>query len=129
MKLKLERFQALVNCTIGKLSVDGEYFCYTLEDLEREEKIYGETAIPKGTYKIVIDYSHHFKSELPRLLEVPGYEGVRIHPGNRAADTEGCILVGKSWDLSGVVTESRAAFMLLMGKLTNAQGEITLEIV
>lgn len=129
MKLKLDRTEVVKECTIGKLNLDGEFFCYTLEDLEREIKICGQTAIPRGSYKIVIDYSTRFKMELPRLLEVPGFEGVRIHPGNNATNTEGCILVGQKWNGADFISESRSAFMALMEKLTSAKGEITLEIV
>jgi hypothetical protein len=76
------------------LSVDGQYECYVLEDVEREVKIYGQTAIPLGRYKIVSDYSNRFRRQLPHLLDVPGFEGVRIHPGNKAVDTDGCLLPG-----------------------------------
>jgi hypothetical protein len=116
MRLELKRTDFTDKSTIGELSIDGEFFCYTLEDVVREEKIFGETAIPAGTYKIEITFSPHFQRDLPHLIDVPNYEGVRIHPGNKAADTEGCILVGstKSTDFIG---NSRVTFELLYEKL------------
>jgi hypothetical protein len=90
------------DCTLGNLSVDGQFVCYTLEDAYREDpsksiedwKIPGMTAIPKGRYPLVINYSNKFGRYLCELLSVPLYTGVRIHPGNTSADTEGCILLG-----------------------------------
>jgi hypothetical protein len=75
--------------------VDGKHFAYTLEDVSRDVKVYGETAIPAGEYDIIVDYSHHFGKELPHILNVQGFEGVRCHGGNTAHDTLGCILIGK----------------------------------
>lgn len=81
--------------TIGKLILNGEEICDTLEDTVRNgPKILGKTAIPSGHYKVVVTYSNRFKTALPLLLDVPGFEGIRIHAGNTDADTEGCILVG-----------------------------------
>lgn len=96
MKLELVRDQLDPDVTIGRLSVDGAFFCYTLEDVVRPdgEKVYGETAIPAGTYKVVITHSPRFKVRMPLLLNVAGFMGVRIHAGNTAGDTEGCVLVG-----------------------------------
>ncbi len=114
--------------TIGKLIVDDTFFCYTLEDKDRfletnpEGKVYGETAIPRGTYQIVIDYSKRFKRELPRLLFVPGFEGVRIHPGNTSEDTEGCILVGTSIVNEDFIGNSRVAFNHLFDVMDEAYG-------
>jgi Family of unknown function (DUF5675) len=124
MKLDVVRKVFTDKSTIGELSIDGEFFCYTLEDVVRDEKIFGETAIPAGTYKVTINYSPHFKRYLPLLIDVPNYVGVRIHPGNKAADTEGCILVGstKSQDFIG---NSRTTFELLYNKL---HGEEDIEI-
>lgn len=106
--------------TIGKLSVDGRYECDTLEDkvrnLPTEEKIHGQTAIPAGTYKVTITFSNHFKRELPLLMNVPYFEGIRIHPGNDAADTEGCLLVGQN-TVKGKVTNSRVCFDKLFEKI------------
>lgn len=129
MKLRVQRFTRLPNCTIGYLYIDDVFFCYTLEDVERDVKIHGKTAIPAGSYGVVIDHSPRFKTDLPRLLNVPGFEGVRIHPGNKAEDTEGCILVGRSWDASGCVTSSRDAFSALMETLRAAKDPITMDVL
>ena len=77
--------------TIGEMHVDGVFQCYTCEDIEREIKVPGKTAIPKGTYDVIINMSNRFKRKMPLLLNVPNFAGVRIHPGNTAEDTEGCI--------------------------------------
>ena len=82
------------NCTIGKLSNEGKFICYTLEDRVRESKIPGVTAIPRGNYKVIKSYSNRFKRDMLLLVDVPGFSGIRIHSGNTAKDTEGCILVG-----------------------------------
>ncbi|MDE3022318.1 MAG: hypothetical protein KGI54_10695 [Pseudomonadota bacterium] len=126
MKLLVERIEFTDKSTIGKLSIDGEFFCYTLEDVVRKEKVFGETAIPAGTYKVSITYSPHFKRELPLLANVPNYEGVRIHPGNTDADTEGCILVGSTKNVN-FIGNSRTTFELLFAKLKTAQ-DISIEL-
>jgi hypothetical protein len=93
--------------------------------------VFGETAIPAGNYKVVIDYSPRFKRELPHILNVPGFEGVRIHPGNTSEDTEGCILVGKTWAGTNFIGQSRKAFEELFAKMkaaVAAKEEIELEI-
>jgi hypothetical protein len=110
LELRVSRTIFTERSTIGELYVDGTLHCHTLEDRVRSGgvKVYGETAIPAGRYEVIITYSNHFKKELPLLLNVPNYEGVRIHAGNTAADTLGCILVGKSkgedriWDCKPV---------------------------
>lgn len=97
MNLILTRKTITAHSTIGELRTeDGKLICFTLEDVTRPDgqKIPGETAIPEGVYEIVIDESKRFKCRLPRLLDVPNFEGIRIHPGNCAEDTHGCILVG-----------------------------------
>lgn len=119
MKLLLEREPSSQFCTIGKLYVDDNLHCFTLEDVVRPEKIKGETAIPAGTYQVVVDWSMRFKTFLPRLLKVPDFVGVRIHPGNTATDTEGCILLGKYHD-TNVITHSREAFAEFFPKLQAA---------
>ena len=119
MKIEVQRELGTSGYTAGTMLVDGEFECYTLEDQVRDEKVFGETAIPAGTYKVVISFSPHFKRDLPLLLNVPNYEGVRIHPGNTAADTEGCILVGVTRGI-GSVGSSRIAFEALYSKIEAA---------
>jgi hypothetical protein len=127
MKLLLKRIHKTDISTIGELYIDGVFQCYTLEDIERDVKIKSETAIPKGKYKVMITLSNRFKKYMPLLLNVPNFEGVRIHSGNTNHDTEGCILVGqtRSKDFIG---QSRKAFDKLFKKLETAK-EITIEIV
>lgn len=134
MKLLLERLQLDSDVTIGSLSIDGEFFSWALEDVVRAPgaaKVPGQTAIPAGTYGIAITFSPHFQMPLPLLMGVPNFEGVRIHSGNTAADTEGCILVGQE-RLGKSIGRSRMAFQALFAKLSSAKarGEpISIEIV
>ena len=107
MEIKLIRDTYSTKSTIGKLYLNGTFFCDTLEDVCRdqnrdgdlddkgEEKVYGKTCIPAGRYKVIINMSNRFKKRMPLLLNVPKYEGIRIHNGNTAAHTDGCPLVGK----------------------------------
>lgn len=132
MDIKITRTEFTPESTIGEMTVDGEFQCYTLEDTVREDgiKIYGETAIPAGTYRVDLTHSPRFKKVLPLLVDVENFTGVRIHPGNTSGDTEGCILVGltKSQDFIG---QSRDAFAGLMARLERAwraQEPIQLEI-
>ncbi len=129
-RIFIQRFEFKDHCTIGKLFLDGVELCFTLEDKRRPngEKVFGQTAIPEGVYEVVITHSNHFGRELPLLLSVPGFEGVRIHCGNTAADTEGCILVGKSWSGDVAIGRSKEAFEQLFGFLKTAE-KIELEIV
>ena len=124
MDIRLRRFEFGTNYTIGKLYVDDVYFCFTLEDKVRPdgEKIDGQTAIPYGTYTVIIDHSTHFNMDLPHVLNVPGFEGIRIHTGNTDADTEGCILVGTTWAGKDFVGNSKFAFEPLFEKLKAAKG-------
>lgn len=116
MKLRLQRSVMSGGFTIGKLYIDGKYYCDTLEDTDRmledhpHAKVYGETAIPRGTYDVIITMSNRFRRELPLLKNVPGFEGIRIHPGNGPQDTEGCILVGTLNDRGDRVVMSRVTF-------------------
>ncbi|MEP6877471.1 MAG: DUF5675 family protein [Nitrosospira sp.] len=129
MELNVKRTDLSENSTIGELSVDGQFECYTLEDKVRPVKIKGETAITAGRYEVIINYSQRFNRQLPLLMNVPDFEGVRIHPGNTAADTEGCILVGQTKS-EGFVGQSRLAFEQLFNKLQAASvtGKIFIEI-
>ena len=119
MELNLKRIHKTANSTIGELSINGKFECYILEDIEREVKIKGKTAIPKGRFEIVITFSNRFKKPLPLLLNVPNFEGIRIHTGNTAKDTEGCLITGKTRG-EDIVGNSRLAFESLFSKLTLA---------
>ena len=127
MKLLLKRMHKTDISTIGELYIDGVFQCYTLEDIERDVKIKSETAIAKGKYKVMITMSNRFKRYMPLLLNVPNFQGVRIHAGNTNHDTEGCILVGqtRSKDFIG---QSRKAYEKLFKKLQAAK-DISIEIV
>lgn len=82
--------------TIGELyGPDGAFWCHTLEDVVRNVKIPGKTAIPCGEYEVVVSFSPKYQRLMPRLLDVPFYQGILIHPGNTPDHSEGCILVGK----------------------------------
>lgn len=148
MELLLKRKAKKEKYTIGDLYIDGQWFSNTLEDTERgltnsmtdaeiaKIKVYGETAIPTGTYKITMDViSPRFKNrswakpydgKLPRLIAVPGFEGVLIHVGNDSTDSSGCILVGMN-TIVGKITNSTATFHQLMSKL-QGQKDITITI-
>lgn len=119
MELRVERTDRSGDSTIGKLYVNDQFECYTLEDVERPVKIKGKTAIPAGRYEVVINQSQRFGRLLPLFLNVPNFEGVRIHPGNTAADTEGCILVGETKS-EGSIGQSKVAFERLFNKLKAA---------
>lgn len=128
MIIELKRDTCSPDFTFGRIYVDGQFQCETLEDAVREIdgkpvlewKVYGKTAIPRGTYKIIVDFSNRFQRNLPRLLQVPGFDGVRIHPGNTAADTEGCILVGSGRGPNSI-TQSRKAFDKLFDLIYDAK--------
>jgi hypothetical protein len=154
MKLRLERRWPKATYTIGRLYVDGVYFCNTLEDKDRglkqtdsksviaSKKIFGETAIPKGEYSVVLNvlspkyagvswYKQTTGGYMPRLLSVPGFDGILIHPGNTAVDTLGCILVGKNTQV-GRLTQSKDTFAALYKKMKAAWGKgegISIEII
>lgn len=120
MELSLKRDVLTSEFTLGALSVDGSHECYTAEDAVRDgPKVRGETAIPAGRYKVIVTHSPRFKRPLPLLLGVQGFEGIRIHPGNDAGDTEGCILPGRTRTPDGV-GESRAAFDGLFRQIEEA---------
>src|SRR5689334_5448235 len=132
MELTLVRKFNGADCTIGELFVDGRFECFTLEDVVRpgdiaRVKVAGRTAIPAGTYEVRLTMSERFKRVLPLLLNVPSFEGIRIHAGNTAADTEGCILVGRERE-SNAIRASRAALEPLLVKLQTAGGPISITI-
>lgn len=136
----LERQYKEDTFTAGIMYLNGDYFCDTLEDIDRglkqefslaelkELKVNGKTAIPTGRYKVVLTHSPRFKEVLPLLEDVPAYEGIRIHSGNTHKDTEGCIIVGVYADpKSGWIGDSRKTKYELMAILKDAD-EIWIEI-
>lgn len=132
MKIVVRRLHHSDTTTIGEMQVDGVFQCYTCEDIERELKVPGKTAIPKGTYDVIINMSNRFKRLMPLLQNVPNFSGVRIHPGNTAEDTEGCILVGRTRNIKNgtiyTVGESRKAYTKLFEKMLLANEPITITI-
>lgn len=131
MKLRILRRERPGEATIGELYLDGEYFCWTLEDVVRAQKIQDRTAIPAGTYKVVLNFSNRFQRKMPLVLNVPDFSGIRIHGGNTHLDTKGCPLVG--FDRRGAqIAHSQDAFQALMDKLEEAearQEDIWLEVI
>lgn len=138
MILNLKRMYYKEDYTIGKLYIDGIYFCDTLEDKDRglkdndnilsikAKKVFGKTAIPKGTYKVILNESNRFKKILPFIVNVKGFEGIRIHQGNLSNDTEGCILVGRN-TIKGMITHSFVTLTKLIELLKPAK-DITIII-
>ncbi len=127
MKLVLTRKWFTKNSTIGELTIDGVFYCYILEDVVRAVKIAGKTAIPTGTYIVVLTHSQRFGRVLPLLVGVENYSGVRIHPGNTAEDTEGCLLPGRVRKID-YVGESKVAFAAVLEKLGSAKDTITITV-
>lgn len=119
MILELKRKIFTDDSTIGELSIDGKFVCYTLEDKVRDVKIQNVTAIPYGKYEIAITFSNRFKQYMPLLLNVPNFSGVRIHSGNKSTDTEGCILVGSSKSLN-FIGNSRVTYRSLFARIKEA---------
>lgn len=138
MKLKLLRTKLRTELTNGQLYIDDEFFCFTLEDKVREEngvpvekwKIKGETAIPRGIYKVTLENSPRFGPETPTIHKVPGFEHIRIHGGNTPADTEGCIIVGFRLDHRGIIFPgtTRPALNELKRRLRGVS-DITIQII
>jgi hypothetical protein len=132
MKIDVKRFEYGTNYTISRMYLDDVYECYVLEDKVRWPglKIAGKTAIPPGSYKVVIDDSTRFQRPMPHILDVPGFSGVRIHSGNTSEDTEGCLLVGQTWAGNNFIGNSRVAFSSFFPKLQEAlkNGDVTVEI-
>lgn len=121
--------------TLGKLYLDGKFFSESCEDEDRrlEEggvKVQTRTAIPRGKYKLVNSFSHHFQKVLPEVLDVPGFAGVRIHGGNRAEDSQGCILVGKVRTRDGIAqcAETVQRVIRTIDEATELGVEVLLEV-
>ena len=139
MRLTLIRVANRPTYCIGKLYIDGVYFSDVLEDVDRglddamdEEtikklKVKGQTAIPTGIYQVLLTYSPKYKRIMPLINNVKGYSGIRIHSGNTAKDTEGCLLVGKNKEV-GKVLESRITYNALFKRLQQAKGKIIIDI-
>ena len=130
MELLLTRLKFYDTHTIGQLYVDGEFFCFTLEDVEREVegkpvaswKIKGETAIPQGRYKVTLELSNRFGPDTLTLKQVPGFDFIRMHSGNTDKDTEGCIILGYKLTDSNIIKfgTTRPAVLDLKGKVRQA---------
>jgi hypothetical protein len=120
MDIQLLRTDFTKKSTIGNLNIDSTFFCFTLEDRFPEDgiKVKGETCIPAGRYEVVTDWSNRFQRMMPHILNVPGFEGIRIHKGNTSSNTEGCILLGdlKSEDYIGHSKPAFDAFYILLVK-------------
>lgn len=132
MKLLVKRIFKGENYTIGHLYIDGKYFSDVLEDPVRllndyEDKIYGETAIPEGVYQVKLTYSPRFKRVLPEILNVQFFKGIRIHAGNTAKDSEGCLLVGEN-KVKGKVINSKKTLERLLKILKSTTEPIFLQI-
>lgn len=132
MELNVKRIARKDGYTIGRLFINNEYFCDTLEDTDRglkdtmqvneilAKKVKAQTAIPTGKYDVILTFSPRFKRVLPLLLSVKGYEGVRVHAGNTNKDTEGCLLIGEN-KAKGQVLNSRATLEKLMSILLDCE--------
>lgn len=132
MELNVKRIARKDGYTIGRLFINNEYFCDTLEDTDRglistmqvneilAKKVKAQTAIPTGKYDVILTFSPRFKRVLPLLLNVKCYEGVRVHAGNTNKDTEGCLLVGEN-KVKGQVINSRATLEKLMSILLDCE--------
>ena len=134
MEIKVKRITPIdYPYTIGKMYIDGDYFCDTLEDRVRdinkngkfdngEVKVAGETAIPYGRYQVVVTMSPRFKRELPRLLNVPNFKGILIHRGNTDKDSAGCLLLGEN-KVKGKVINSAPYEQKLVSILKDVQSK------
>lgn len=139
MRITLIRIANRPTYCIGKLYVDGKYLCETIEDVDRglddkmteEEilkvKVKDETAIPTGIYNVYLTYSPKFKKQMPIIANVKGFSGIRIHSGNTAKDSSGCLLVGKN-TVVGKVTESRKWYNVLFRMLVATDSRIIIDI-
>lgn len=137
MKLKLLRTKLGKELTNGQLYVNDDFFCFTLEDVVREQdgvavekwKVFGETAIPRGLYKVGLETSPRFGPDTITIYNVPGFSGVRIHTGNTPADTEGCIIVGFKLAENGlIIPGTTKPALAALKSLIRGADEVTLLI-
>ena len=136
MKLTLHRNEFFEDRTIGGFYIDDTWAYFCLEDTDRKLedggiKIPKQTAIPRGRHKVTISWSNRFKRDMPLLLDVIGFDGVRIHAGNVPTDTEGCLLIGMGYDiLTHNILKSKIAFDDFFTKLTEAleTGEVWIKV-
>ena len=130
LELVLQRQPSADGATLGELTADGAHLCWTLEDVVREgDKVPGETAIPAGRYRVIVTFSNRFQCLMPLLVAVPGFTGIRIHAGNSAADSEGCILVGRTKG-GNTVGSSRLAYEALFPRIAAAYsaGDVWIDV-
>lgn len=126
LELDVKRIHRGKDYTIGELYINGTFFSHTLEDKVRllnsyEDKIYGETAIPIGRYKVILIYSNHFKRIMPEIVGVDFFKGVRINSGNSKKDTKGCLLVGECKNVEdGFIYNSKKTYKKLFKILQDA---------
>lgn len=139
MKIKVVRDSFTQKSCEGKLSIDGVFECFTIEDADRKlesggTKVQNNTCIPRGTYNVVWNHSAHFNKDMPQIMNVPQFEGVRIHGGNSQDDSEGCIIVGGVNEKAGDnwISSSKPAVEKLYAKIkaaSDAGKKITIEVV
>jgi hypothetical protein len=129
MELKLTRLSQTDKSTIGKLYINGTFFCDTIEDVEREVKVKHQTAISKGKYTVIMSFSNRFQSYMPELLNVPNFAGVRIHNGNTSEHSSGCIIVGQYVN-NDFVGNSKTTYAKLLTEIKKVEKKekITIEI-
>jgi hypothetical protein len=136
MELLVERKEFYEDCTIGGFYIDGEFAYFTLEDKDRyledgNTKIPKETAIPRGKYRVIIDWSNRFQRKMPHILDVPQFDGIRIHILNVASETEGCVGIGLQHDAPNHnILKSKLAFNDFFPRLEAGleEGEVWIEI-
>lgn len=139
MHILVKRIAKRDTYTIGKMYIDNKYFCDVLEDTDRgltqdmplslikSKKIPGKTAIPTGTYKVIVNQSPKFKRLLPRLLNVPGFDGILIHRGNSDQDSSGCLLIGENKVKGRLINSTKYEIELVNILSRTPNIEITIE--
>lgn len=129
----LKRTTFTKESTIGEITLEGKHVAYCLEDVVRkpgEAKVYGKTAIPAGRYQLVMTMSNRFKKVMPLLVDVPGFQGIRVHSGNTSADTEGCLILGTTpgKDFVGESRKACTKFYAQLKKLLDAGNQVWITV-